>query len=288
MISSMTGYAQELNQGSFGELVWELRSINHRYLELHFKLPEEVRDLEYSLRELVRQKFGRGKIECLLKLNSTHNDKIDFKLNLPLIQTIITHANQIAAQINNSAPISPLELMRWPGVVQANNAPQIELIEAIKQAFIQGMQKLAQSRQVEGAQLATLIHNKLDAMVQQIHIVQQQLPDILAQQKTRLIDKINELSLSLDANRLEQEFVYLLHKADVVEEMERLLIHIAECKRVVNTENTVGRKLDFLLQEMNREANTLASKSVTTIMSTVAVELKVIIEQIREQVQNIE
>lgn len=288
MISSMTGYAQELSQGSFGELVWELRSINHRYLELHFKLPEEVRDLEYSLREMARQKFGRGKIECLLKINSANTNNIDFNLNLPLIQTIITHANQIAAQVNNSAAISPIEVMRWPGVVQTNNTQQVEMVAAIKHTFLQGLQKLAQSRQSEGAQLAKLINNKLDVMVQQIQIVQEQMPEILEQQKTRLIAKINELNLSLDTNRLEQEFVYLLHKADVVEEVERLLIHIAECKRVVSTESTGGRKMDFLLQEMNREANTLASKSAATIMTTVAVELKVIIEQIREQVQNIE
>jgi uncharacterized protein (TIGR00255 family) len=288
MICSMTAYAQLITDSPWGNLCWEMRSVNNRYLELYFKLPEEVRELEYGLREIARQAIGRGKLECLLKLENKRLEEPEIKLNMHATRNIIAACNKISETLTNSATLSAIDILKWPGVIESNTAAQTELHLAIKKSFSEALNKLKDARQTEGSELAKIINTKLATMLQHIQQVQQQLPTILIQQKERLAAKIADMNLTLDENRLEQELVYILQKADIAEEIDRLLIHVAECKRVCATDNMVGRKLDFLLQEMNREANTLASKSVATLTSMVAIELKVLIEQIREQVQNLE
>lgn len=288
MISSMTAYAQVTANGLWGNLVWEIRSVNHRYLEQFFKIPEEVRDLEFALREVARQSLARGKLDCCLKLTLIDQDQQLIELNLPFIQQLITASNQISNLIEKPAPVSPLELLRWPGAIVNIQTDKSELHKVIRQGFVQAIEKLKQARYNEGAALLNIINTKLDCIEQQVAIIREKLPEILVQLKANLISKIEGLNLTLDNNRLEQEYVYLLQKSDISEELERLAVHVNEFKRVLSNENAVGRKLDFLLQEMNREANTLASKSIASLTSLAAVELKVLIEQIREQVQNLE
>jgi len=288
MICSMTAYAREVVTSPLGDVSWEVRSVNHRYLELYFKLPEEFRDLEYSLRELGRKTVARGKIDCVLKIDHKSTASPELELNMQAAHGLIAACNKISESLKNVAPISPLEIIKWPGVIITPEQNQVILSDCIKQCFIKVMDSMIQARKNEGSQLLGLIIVKLESIVQQINNLQQQMPIIVAQYRQKLIDKITDLNLSLDQNRFEQELVYLLQKSDITEEIDRLNIHAVELKHVCANGGTVGRKLDFLLQEMNREANTIASKSIANLTSTAAIELKVLIEQIKEQVQNLE
>ena len=284
----MTAYAREVIDSPSGNIVWELRSVNHRYLEMYFKLPEEVRDLEYFLREAGRKAIARGKVDCVLKLDHKSMPFSNLEISTTAAQSLITACNTIARSLTDPAPISPIDIIKWPGVIINSEQDQTELSASIKSGFSKALAKLVQARHNEGSQLIAVITLKLDCILQHIDYLQQQMPSITTQYTKRITDRISELQLNLDQNRFEQEFVYLLQKSDITEEVERLKIHALALKEVCSAGGTAGRKLDFLLQEMNREANTIASKSIATVTSTISVELKVLIDQIKEQVQNLE
>lgn len=284
----MTAYAREVLNSPIGNICWELRSVNHRYLEVYFKLPEEIRDLEHGLREAVRKTLVRGKLDCVVKLESKALASTELDLNQQVLNNISAACNKISQSLHNPAAISALDLLKWPGVINSVEQNQTELSAHIMQSFKQALSKLITARNNEGLQLQQIIQQKLELIDMQVANLQQQLPNIIEQYRQKLSSRIAELQLNLDQNRLEQELVYLLQKSDISEEIDRLKIHILDFKQVVKTGEAVGRKLDFILQEMNREANTMASKSISSLSSTIALELKVLIDQIKEQVQNLE
>jgi len=288
MTYSMTAFAREENRGEWGTIVWEVRSVNHRYLDVAVRLPEDLRSLEPSVREYVRNKVRRGKVECLLRYKPSSQQKVALSVNYDLARQVIGAIQEISTLFPNAGTTSGLDILRWPGVVEVP-APDLDTIRApILDTLNETLTDLAMMRAREGEKLALLIKDRCTDMSAVIEQVRQHLPTILAAQRTRIIDKFSEIKAELDPERLEQELVFFAQKIDVAEELDRLDTHLVEVERVLQEKKPIGRRLDFLMQEMHREANTLSAKSVDKNMTAASVELKVVIEQIREQVQNIE
>ncbi len=289
MIRSMTAFARHSAQQDWGDIVWELRSVNHRYLEPSFKLPESMRVLEPVLREKLRSQVARGKLECNLKLQMQGTEAAQqLRINADNMAQIINAAETIQAQLREPSAINPLQLLQWPGVL-AEASSNIDVIQEQTLAFFQlALEMLIETREREGKLLKQFIEQRLDSIADITSAVKTQMPTILENQRLKLRDKLAELDMELEPERLEQEIVLLVQKADVDEELDRLTTHIAEVRRVLNKGGACGRRLDFLMQELNREANTLSSKSIISDTTQAAVELKVLIEQMREQIQNIE
>jgi uncharacterized protein (TIGR00255 family) len=287
MPQSMTAFARLTTQQDWGKASWELRSVNHRYLETHFRLPDTLRELEMPLRELARKHLHRGKVDISLQLNVTSsNEQLD--VNQPLAKEVISACQQVADNMSAPAPTSPLEILRWPGVLQEPEVDQKQLQTDLLTLFEETLQQLAEGRAREGEKLAEIIEQRLAAIEKEVEAVRQVLPELLTAQRQKLHDKLAELKTELDSDRVEQEMVILAQKSDVDEELDRLETHVTEIRRVLRRNEPAGRRLDFLMQELNREANTLGSKSMASSTTQSAVELKVLIEQIREQIQNIE
>jgi uncharacterized protein (TIGR00255 family) len=289
MIHSMTAFARHEAQGEWGSLVWEIRSINHRYLEINLRLPEKISALEPVLREQIKQRLQRGKIEITLRYQLPKNIIEKICVNQTLVTQLINACAAITVQARLSpTALDPLAILQWPGILQMPDEAVDDLRQAVKDTFTQTLTELLALRAREGSALQTLIEQRLDAMEIEIGKVIAQLPRILQEHREKLVQRLADIKANVDPHRLEQELVFFAQKIDVAEEMDRLVTHLAEMRNTLKQGEAVGRRLDFLLQELNREANTLASKSVTTATTMAAVELKVLIEQIREQVQNIE
>lgn len=287
MTRSMTGFARHELNCSWGVIIYELRSVNHRYLEPHFRLPENLRSLEPGLREQLRKNLSRGKLEIQIQwqVNPTQES---LALNTALLGELTNAAKEVAHYLDNPAALNPLDVLRWPGVIAEKNIDQEQVEQDALKGFKATLDKLIEQRTREGAELQNLIEQRLDAIGQLVAQVREKIPVILANQKQKILDKIAALELEVDQSRLEQELVYLAQKSDVDEELDRLTTHVTEVRHCFKQNNPIGRRLDFLMQELNREANTLSSKSTVSDTTQVAVELKVLIEQMREQVQNIE
>ncbi|MFT5722242.1 MAG: hypothetical protein ACI9W6_002568 [Motiliproteus sp.] len=288
MTRSMTAFARQQQQQTDGTLVWELRSVNHRYLEPQLRLPDSFRELESPLRERLRKTLQRGKVECSLRFHPTEQGDSPLSVNLPLATQVRDAAQQITDLLVNPAPIDALELLRWPGVLQQQQLDMKALHGSALTLFDVAIQELIDNRRREGAELALLINQRLDAIATVVIQVRTRLPEILAKQRRNILQRLEEARVELDPNRLEQEMVLLAQKADVDEELDRLDTHLTEVRRVLTQDDASGRRLDFLMQELNREANTLSSKSIVAETTQCAVDLKVLIEQMREQIQNIE
>lgn len=288
MIQSMTAFAREASQGDWGTLTWEIRSVNHRYLEPHFKLPENLREIEPSLREGLRKHLNRGKVECALRWQPVEQSGQGFDLNIDLVKDINQAANQVNRILDNPAHLNALELLQWPGVMKTAQVDAAPLKKAALDAFDLALKNLVDTRTREGEQLKPLFDQRLDATSAIVTEVREKLPTILASQRENILARFEDAKLELDSGRVEQEMVMLAQKTDVAEELDRLDAHVKEVRSVLNKKGAIGRRLDFLMQELNREANTLSSKSIVTDTTKAAVELKVLIEQMREQVQNIE
>jgi uncharacterized protein (TIGR00255 family) len=288
MTYSMTAFARQTGEFAWGSLVWEIRSVNHRYLEPSFKLPEALRMLEGELREQLRTHVARGKIECSLRLvqNATANSQI--AINIPLLEQIIAASACVQERLPQAAALNPLELLAWPGVLQQAETDCDAISQAAAELFKSAVRQLVESRAREGAALRQFIAAQLDAVAAIIQATRQQMPQILLAQRQRLEARLSDLAGELNQDRIEQEIVMLAQKSDVEEELDRLQTHIKEAQRALQQREPCGRRLDFLMQEFNREANTLSSKSLTAEITLNAVQLKVLIEQMREQVQNIE
>ncbi len=286
MPSSMTAFARQTIECDWGTAAWEIRSVNHRYLETNFRMPETVRDLEMELRELTRKHLQRGKVDCSLQLNIVAGTG-NVAVNQAVTQQYITACEQLAKQMHNPAPISPLDILKWPGALQEPEVDHEALKQALMSLFEDTLKQLAEGRRREGEKLKTLVEQRLDAISTEVRTVRTKLPELLAAQKQKIIDRLHDTGANLDADRLEQELVFLAQKADVDEELDRLDTHLSEIHRVLTQREPIGRRLDFLMQELNREANTLASKSIASDTTQSSVELKVLIEQMREQIQNI-
>ncbi len=287
MIHSMTAFARAEAHHAGTTLVWEIRSVNQRYLDLHPRLPEALKSIENDVRELCRQQLNRGKVELTLRLHQPQQEQ-HMAVNQPLLEQLNQALAVLQNQVQNPAPINLTELLQYPGLLEQEEADYSQLTAPALTALKQALQELRQARAREGEALAGFIQQRLTAMDEQLAIVQQALPQILAAQQQRLRDRIAEVVENIDQDRLEQELVTLANRMDVAEEIDRLKAHQQEAQRILNEGGAVGRRLDFLMQEFNREANTLASKSIDTRTTNAAVELKVLIEQMREQVQNIE
>jgi uncharacterized protein (TIGR00255 family) len=288
MIHSMTAFARESSSTSQGTLTLELRSVNHRYLDCSFKTPESLRTLEPFLRETLSKTVNRGKVECSFRLQSHAAATGTLQVNAARLADVLDAAQQVQGQIDNSAALDPLSLLQFPGVFAAEEVSEDELKESARAVFAKALDALQEARQREGQALAQLILDRLEQVESEVKSVRKVMPELMQHQEDRIKTKIGELSVEIDQGRLEQELVYLAQKADVDEELDRLDTHILEVRRTLKKGGPCGRRLDFLMQELNREANTLSSKSQSAKTTLNAVELKVLIEQMREQIQNLE
>ncbi|WP_226703431.1 YicC/YloC family endoribonuclease [Microbulbifer elongatus] len=284
-VRSMTAFGRAEVNYSTGTAVWEMRSVNHRYLEPHFRLPEAGRALEPKLREVLRKTLNRGKVEMTLNLKVNSGEVAGIEVNQALVNELVNAAQKVAPE---SQPLNPLEVLKWPGVIAEPETDAEEQAGAILDGFKQALKQVVDNREREGAELAGFIEARLAGIDEQVTTVRALLPQILQNQREKLKNRLLELLEEIDKDRVEQEIVLLAQKADVDEELDRLEAHITETRRVLKNGGPIGRRLDFLMQEFNREANTLSSKAVVTDTTQAAVELKVLIEQMREQVQNIE
>ncbi|WP_197737808.1 YicC/YloC family endoribonuclease [Aquicella lusitana] len=285
----MTAFARAQSQGEWGSLICEIRSINHRYLEVSVHLPEVLRVFEMPIRERIRQQIKRGKIECVVRYQpgAGTNGPL-FTINTVIAQELCAASEKIAALLKHPAPITPTDILRFPGVLESKEADLGKLEQALFQLIDTGLSDLVEARKREGEELKQLFLQRMDLMQQEVAKVREHLPQVLRDQQERLAKRFADVKMELDPARLEQEMVIFAQKIDVAEEVDRTQTHIAEVRRILKHGGVVGRRLDFLLQELNREANTLGSKSTDFIVTHAAVELKVLIEQVREQVQNVE
>lgn len=289
MIRSMTAFSRQAGQYDWGSLVWEIRSVNHRYLEPSFKLPDHLRVLEAGLREKLRKQLSRGKVECALRIQQHGSaGSSELQINQDLARELIAASDTIKGIMDKPAAIDPLQILQWPGVISESSADPELIQQQAMETFQTGLEQLIESREREGAELKCFIEQRLDAIDTITEAVRVQLPQILAAQRQKLQGRLQELKAELNEDRLEQEMVILAQKADVDEELDRLKTHVGEVRRVLDKGQACGRRLDFLMQELNREANTLSSKSIVSDTTQASVELKVLIEQMREQIQNIE
>lgn len=289
MPRSMTGFARREAKLPWGTVIWEIRSVNHRYLEPAFRLPEDFREIEPGLRELIRKALQRGKVEAALSIQWEQESDAELGINLSRVNQLAGAARQITEQLGDlAAPVNPLDVLKWPGVMQKQEMDREAMQQAVLNLFEEALKQLVEHRTREGAELEQFILQRLDAVSAQVVAVRARLPEILQSQREKLQTKIASLQVEFDPERLEQEIALLAQKADVDEELDRLDTHVIEVKRSLKQTDSLGRRLDFLMQELNREANTLSSKSIVSETTQAAVELKVLIEQMREQVQNIE
>ncbi len=283
----MTGFARAESKTSNYHLVWELKTVNHRYLETTFRLPESLRSIEQSLRDQARTVLVRGKLDAVLKLDTAQPTSV-LTVNESLLDALLENAAVIATKAPDAVPMTQSQLMSWPGLLCTAEGALTDMADAAVDLFHEGLTALATARAGEGAKLYEIVKSSLsaiDAQVQQLEPVAATLP---ALQQQKLQDRIDELSIKIDADRLAQEVALLAQKADVREELDRLMIHVEQARALIDGPGPHGRRLDFLTQELNREANTLGAKAVCAETSLASIELKVLIEQIREQVQNIQ
>lgn len=287
MTHSMTAFARQEYNGPYGTLTWEIRSVNHRYLEPNLRLPENLRGLESSVRDTLRKQLSRGKVECSLKLAETGSQEAT-GINSERAQQVITMAEQLANMLQQPAPLNPLELLQYPGVISSPEIDTDSLQADALRLFSVTLEQLKANRAREGSELARLIEERLAGIEQEIRTLGEAIPGMLEQQRQKILDRCSEISLEIDPQRLEQELVLLAQRSDVAEELDRLQTHLREVRHTLNSGNAVGRRLDFLMQELNREANTLGSKAIDVRTTQASVNIKVLIEQMREQIQNIE
>lgn len=288
MISSMTAFARQSIQYEWGTATWELRSVNSRYLETNFRLPEVVRHLEMSCREKLRKKLQRGKLDCTLKLDISSNESNELNINLDLAAGLLKAQKELQALTHIQQEPKIMQLLAWPGMIKPKEMDTETMEANLLEGLDGAVEQLIMMRQREGNSLQALIKQRLDSMSEQVSKVTELMPGILQWQREKLSTRLQELKQEMDESRLEQEMVILAQKVDVEEEIDRLNTHIKEVSRLVDKGGVVGRRLDFLMQELNREANTLGSKSISSENTAISVELKVLIEQMREQIQNIE
>ncbi|MFO1350165.1 MAG: YicC/YloC family endoribonuclease [Gammaproteobacteria bacterium] len=288
MIRSMTAFARAEQQFEWGSVTWELRSVNHRYLEVGMRLPEMFRALEPTVRERIANRLNRGKVDCGLRYQLGGVAVETVKLNRPLAERLLAVAGELEHLMGPGAGLRIGDLLRWPGVV---SEPELEL-EPIHEAMLacldQALTELIATRAREGTRITEMLTVRCQALREHVEEVRARRPEVLARQREKLLARISELAVEADPGRIEQELVIAAQRLDVEEELDRLAAHIDEVEQVLVRPEPVGRRLDFLMQELNREANTLSSKSSDTETTRAAVDLKVLIEQMREHVQNVE
>jgi len=288
MIRSMTAFARREREAEWGTLSIELRSVNHRYLEVSPRLPEDFRVLESKIRERITGALSRGKVDCNLRYHAAGAYAGELSINRELASQLAHLSREVDGLLYNAAPVNSFDVLRWPGVMEVSSADLGPVHEQALSLLDEALSEMRESREREGANLKAIIEQRCNAIEDTLPEVRKRLPEILQRLRERLQKRVEEVQADLEPGRLEQEVAMMAQKIDVDEELDRLESHLAEVRRVLERDEPVGRRLDFLMQELNREANTLASKSVDTETTRAAVELKVLIEQMREQIQNIE
>lgn len=285
---SMTAFARIDRTTRWGEMAWELRSVNHRYLELSLRLPEMLRALEPKIREVVSKELTRGKVDLNLRFQTKSVVNDDIELDTDLVEKLLAAADRIAAIAGGAQAIEVAEVLRWPGVIKEQEFDNAALQKEVMDCLAEALAELVQTRLREGDKLKAMMLERVEGMKKAVAGVNEILPELLENYRKRLTDRLQEIITEVDKDRVEQELVIYAQKTDVTEELDRLQVHLDEVERVLNEKKPVGRRLDFLMQELNREANTLGSKATDIRLTNAAVDLKVLIEQMREQVQNIE
>ena len=287
MIRSMTGFARRERQYPWGLLAWELKTVNHRYLEVGCRLPEEFRAAEADFRQAISGAVRRGKVECSLHFRpATVSGALE--IDTEALAAVTQRALKLAEQAGPAARIEVLDLLRWPGVVRDQSRDSAALIAAAQTLLGEALTELARFRDSEGGRLREALEQRCNGLMEFAGRVTERLPEVRARMRAKLLDRIAQLTADVDHERLEQELAILAQRLDVDEELDRLRGHVAEVRKAFAGQEPAGRRLDFLMQELNREANTLSSKSQDIETTRAAVDMKVLIEQMREQVQNIE
>ena len=288
MICSMTGFARRERSGPFGSLAWELRSVNHRYLEATLRLPEDFRVAEGEFRQAIAGAVRRGKLEAALYFRPMAATAPALELNEPLLERLIEQAVRVRTRLGDAAGIDAVDLLRWPGVVRDAERDTTPQLAAARELLVEALEALSTSRASEGGRIAELLLARCDGVEALANEVSARLPEVRERIHARLNERLSQVAVEPSRERLEQEIVIALQKMDVDEELDRLRSHVVEVRKVIASGEPAGRRLDFLMQEFNREANTLSSKSQDVETTRAAVSMKVLIEQMREQVQNVE
>ncbi len=288
MIYSMTAFARTQKQIESGTLCWEIRSVNHRYLDVSFRLPEPFRFLETQLRGSLRDRINRGKLECQLKYQDTSSDNQSMLINTGMVNALVDLSNQLSASHHLANDVTVSQVLSWPGVVQMGQLDMDVLGQQALMLFQETITQLSQTRAVEGTALKQHVESRLQALEKEVIRSRETVSSLVNQTKDKLLTRLHAINIEVPESRVEQEIAMLLTRLDVSEELDRLQTHLSEVRRTLNSDSVAGRRLDFLMQELNREANTLSSKSDSVDLTQSAVEMKVLIEQMREQIQNIE
>jgi uncharacterized protein (TIGR00255 family) len=288
MIASMTGFARREISGAWGALVCELRSVNHRFLESGFRLPDDIRSAEGELRQRLAREVKRGKVDCSFTHRRLQGSETALEVDPAALERLLGSVRNLTRTIPGNPTVNVLDVLRWPGVLKDERDDNEDLLKAAHTLFGGTLEDLVAARAREGERLRELIEQRCNGLDALVAHVRTRLPEVHARVRTRLDERLAELKAQVDQERLEQELAILLQRLDVDEELDRLTGHITEIRRVVAGTEPAGRRLDFLMQELNREANTLSSKSQDLETTRSAVDMKVIIEQMREQVQNVE
>ncbi|MEM9103833.1 MAG: YicC/YloC family endoribonuclease [Pseudomonadota bacterium] len=287
-VFSMTAFARNTQLVNGGQIILEFKSVNSRFLETNFRLPESIRHLELELREKIRKKLKRGKVDCFVKLSIEESESNQLSLNLNLLRQLVNVESQIINTFPKAKNLDASDIVKWPGVVQSEESDLSQIEATLLTMVDEALDELLAVREREGKELSHLIMQRVAEIVQQVAEVKKIAPEIIKWQREKLIEKFEQAKLDLEPDRLEQEMVMFAQKIDVAEEMDRLAAHCKEVEHILSKGGAVGRRLDFVMQELNREANTLGSKSVNSQTTAAAVDIKVLIEQMREQIQNIE
>ncbi len=288
MLHSMTGFARESVETDLGTLTWEIRAVNHRYLDVQFKLPEDLRPKEQAFRQQASSRLGRGKVECALYFRRAFNEDAEMQIDTDLVELIGHRISDVTAKLPNVAAVNPIEILRWPGVVQQAEVDIEPLVAQAGELLEVALAAIGEMRASEGARIADMLEARCAEIAEIATNVRARMPEVLAATRAKQKERIDALDVEADPARLEVELALLATKLDVDEELDRLESHLVEIRDAIAADKPVGRRLDFLMQELNREANTLGSKSADTETTKAAVELKVLIEQMREQIQNVE
>jgi uncharacterized protein (TIGR00255 family) len=288
MIASMTGFARREISGAWGALVCELRSVNHRFLESGFRLPDDLRAAEGELRQRLAREVKRGKVDCSITHRRVQGAETGLEVDPAALERLLATVRNLTRSLPGNHTVNVLDVLRWPGVLRDESEDREELLKSAYKVFGATVEELVAARAREGERLRELIEQRCNGLEALVAHVRTRLPEVHTRVRARLDERLAELKAQVDQDRLEQELAILLQRLDVDEELDRLTGHIAEIRRVVSGNEPAGRRLDFLMQELNREANTLSSKSQDLDTTRSAVDMKVLIEQMREQVQNIE
>ncbi len=288
MLHSMTGFARESAETDIGTLTWELRAVNHRYLDVQFKLPEDLRPKEQAFRQQASASLGRGKIECALYFRRAFDEDNELRIDIELVKLIGQRISDITSKLPNVAAVNPIEMLRWPGVVQQSELDVEPLFAEATTLFDTALAAIGEMRSNEGQRIADMLESRCKDIEAIAQGVRARMPEVLDATRAKQKERIENLDVAADPARLEVELALVATKIDVDEELDRLESHLVEIRQALGADKPVGRRLDFLMQELNREANTLGSKSADTETTKAAVDLKVLIEQMREQIQTVE